>query len=106
VNNTPVKVKDASRESNYNTNQYAGFDPYGLYVGKITNVDEIGISTEKNKISDNPMDPNWGGVMHTQSAVDSGKYDENIVTRSTYPTPKTEFIPIPNSNIPPPPKEV
>jgi hypothetical protein len=106
VNNTPIKVKDASRGSNYNTNQYAGFDPYGLYVGKITNVDEIGISTEKNTISDNPMDPNWGGVMHTQSAVDSGKYDENIVTRSTYPTPKTEFIPIPNSNIPPPPKEV
>jgi hypothetical protein len=89
VNTKPIEVKDASRESNYNTGQYAGFDPYGLYVGKITNVDQIGISTEKDKVSDNPMDTNWGGVLYTQKKVDSGKYDENIVTRSAYPTPKT-----------------
>lgn len=101
VNKKPITVKDASRGSTYNTNLYSGFDPYGLYVGRITNVDQIGFSTEKDKISDNPMDTNWGGVLYTQKAVDSGKYDENIVTRSSYPTPKTSFIPLPNSNIPP-----
>ena len=106
VNEKPITIKDASRTSNYNTNLYAGFDPYGLYVGKITNVDEIGISTEKDKISDNPMDTNWGGVLYTQKAVDSGKYDENIVSRVVYPTPKTTFIPLPNSNIPPLPPPV
>jgi hypothetical protein len=106
VNKTPITVKDASREANYNTNQHAGFDPYGLYVGRITNVDEIGTSTEKEEISDNPMDPNWGGVLYTQRAIESGKYDENIVTRSVYPTPKTEFIPIRNPSIPPMPPPV
>lgn len=106
VNQKPITVQDASRGSTYNTNQYAGFDPYGMYVGKITNVDKIGLSTEKSKISDNPMDTNWGGVLYTQKAVDSGKYDENIVTRSTYPTPKTSFIPTPNSQVPPLPPPV
>jgi hypothetical protein len=106
VNKTPITVKDATRDANYNTNQHAGFDPYGLYVGRITNVDEIGTSTEKEEISDNPMDPNWGGVLYTQRAIESGKYDENIVTRSVYPTPKTEFIPIRNPSIPPMPPPV
>jgi hypothetical protein len=106
VNKTPITVKDASRGSTYNTNQYSGFDPYGLYVGRITNVDQIGFSTEKDKISDNPMDTNWGGVLYTQKAVDSGKYDENIVSRVVYPTPKTSFIPLSNSNVPPLPPPV
>jgi hypothetical protein len=106
VNTNPIEVKDASRDNNYNTNQYAGFDPYGLYVGRVTNVDTVGMSTEQTPISDNPMDPNWGGVLHTQKAVDSGKYDENQVSRVVYPTPKTEFIPIPNPNIPPLPSPV
>lgn len=101
VNTKPINVKDSSRDSTYNANQYAGFDPYGLYVGRITNVDQIGISTETDKVSDNPMDTNWGGVLYTQKAVDSGKYDENIVSRVVYPTPKTSFIPLQNSNIPP-----
>jgi hypothetical protein len=106
VNKNPIPVKDASRDNGYNQNNYAGFDPYGLYVGKITNVDEVGASTEKSNVSDNPMDPNWGGVLYTQKAVDSGKYDENIVSRVVYPTPKTSFIPIPNSSIPPLPPPV
>lgn len=106
VNKIPIKAKDASREANYNKNQHAGFDPHGLYVGRITNVDEIATSTEEEEISDNPMDPNWGGVLYTQKAVDSGKYDERKVTRSAYPTPKTEFIPIRNSEIPPLPSPV
>jgi len=106
VNAKPIQVVDASRETGYNQNNYAGFDPYGLYVGRVTNVDEIGHSTEKGNVSENPMDPNWGGVLYTQKAVDSGKYDDNAVSRITYPTPKTEFIPIPNSSVPPLPPAV
>jgi len=106
VNTTPIKAVDASRESGYNQNNYAGFDPYGLYVGRVTDVDQVSMSTEKVEISDNPMDPNWGGVIYTQKAVESGKYDENAVSRVVYPTPKTEFIPIPNRDIPPFPEAV
>jgi hypothetical protein len=106
VNTKPIQAKDASRDNGYNQNNYAGFDPYGLYVGKVTTVDKIGTSTEKDKISDNPMDPNWGGVLYTQKAVDSGKYEENAVSRVVYPTPKTTFIPLPNSSVPPLPPAV
>lgn len=30
-------------------------------------------------VSDNAMDPNWGGVIYTQQMVDSGKYDRRTV---------------------------
>jgi hypothetical protein len=96
-----VNVADASRENGYNTGMYAGFDPYGQYIGKHTDVDLIHESTEKQKISDNPMDLNWGGVLYTQDQVNAGKYVDNQVTRPNYTTPKGgEFIPIPNSGIP------
>lgn len=85
----PIKVLDASRDNGYNTGMYAGFDPYGLHVGQFTEVDRIHYSTEFDyKVSDNPMDTNWGGVLHTQSSVDSGKYDENNVEPPRYATPK------------------
>lgn len=29
--------------------------------------------------SDNPMDTNWGGVIYSQQAIDSGKYDRRTV---------------------------
>jgi len=31
------------------------------------------------KISDNPMDPNWGGVQYSREVVDSGKYKDNEI---------------------------
>ena len=77
----PVKVKDASLQNPpYNKGQYSGFDPYNSqYVGVYTNLDQIHDSTEQAPISDNPMDTNWGGVIHSQQMIDSGKYDENTV---------------------------
>jgi len=105
-NDRVTEAKDASREYGYNQNNYPGFDPHGQYIGRITDVDEVGLSTQKGLLSENPMDPNWGGVLYTQSAVESGKYDDNNVTRSSYPTPKTSFIPIPNPDIPPMPRPV
>jgi hypothetical protein len=77
---SPYKYIDASRQSNtYNRNQYAGFDPTNLYVGRYSELDKIHDSTEMVPISENPMDSNWGGVVYTHNAVASGKYKENEV---------------------------
>jgi hypothetical protein len=81
----PVPVVDASREDGpYNKNQYAGFDPYGQNIGTYTNIDQVHDSTSMQPLSDNPMDPNWGGVLYTRNQVISGKYDDNQVTKPVY----------------------
>jgi hypothetical protein len=78
--NSPFKIIDASRENGiYNSNQYPGFDPTGLYVGRYTDLDKIHNSTEMAPISDNPMDSNWGGVVYTHNMVASGKYKDNEI---------------------------
>jgi hypothetical protein len=66
----------------YNAGQHAGFDPMGLSVGVYTKLDQLHESTRNHDgstLSDNPMDPNWGGVLYTQSKIQSGKYDERMV---------------------------
>lgn len=83
-----VPQLDASRENGYNQNMYPGFDPAGLYIGRNTEVDRVHDSTMNAELSDNPMDPNWGGVLYTQGQVDSGKYIDNAVTSTNYVTPK------------------
>lgn len=83
--NKPVNVIDASRlNPPYNSNNYSGFDPTNQYVGIYTNLDAIHDSTERTNVSDNPMDGNWGGILYTENSVQSGKYDENNVSRPTY----------------------
>ena len=90
-----VKELDASRENGYNQNMYAGFDPDNMFIGRLTELDKVHASTEHTKISDNPMDTNWGGILYTQEQVDSGKYVENEVTRTNYATPKgAQVLPI------------
>lgn len=89
-----VPIKDASRANYpYNSNQYPGIDTAGLQIGVYNELDEIHDSTAKAKISDNPMDTNWGGVEFTRSKVESGKYDDNIVEKPLYFKPKTQFLP-------------
>jgi hypothetical protein len=83
-----MKDLDASRDNGYNQGMYPGFDPQGLFIGRITEIDKVRDSTKDAEISDNPMDPNWGGVLYTQEQVDSGKYIDNIVTSTNYVTPK------------------
>jgi len=65
----------------YNAGQYAGFDPMNLSIGVYTKLDQVHESTrtQDSTFSDNPMDPNWGGVLYTQSKIQSGKYDDNAV---------------------------
>lgn len=95
-------VIDASRSSEvYNVNQFAGFDPHGFDIGRYNELDKIHDSTSKDKLSDNPMDTNWGGIQHTQAAVESGKYEKRQVTKPTYFTPFGEFKPGLGNRAPP-----
>jgi hypothetical protein len=91
---TVAPIIDSNRSSQkYNLNNYPGFDPYGLQTGVFNKLDEIHFSTENAAFSDNPMDSNWGGVEFTQNSVESGKYDDNMVSKPVYFTPKTQFFP-------------
>ena len=78
---SPIQIMDASRQNTpWNANQHNGFDPTGLYIGKYTTIDALHDATFRGQsLSENPMDTNWGGVIHTKTAVDSGKYKENEV---------------------------
>lgn len=85
----------------YNQNMYHGYDATSQNVGRITEVDLIHASTANAPISDNAMDSNWGGVRHSQAVVLSGKYDDNLVSRISYPTPRNGLVyPMSNPNIP------
>jgi hypothetical protein len=81
IQRTPIQVIDANQDNPpWNTGGYNEFDPYGQSIGQYTVIDAIHDSTYKGKpLSENPMDDNWGGVLYTKDAVDSGKYKENEV---------------------------
>jgi hypothetical protein len=108
VPNVPERIIDSNRDyPPYNQGNYPGFDPHGLMIGTYSKLDEVHDSTAKDpdgqSYSDNPMDSNWGGVLYTQSKVDSGKYDENNVTRPIFANTKnTEFSPGQFGHAPPP----
>lgn len=71
------KLVDAGRSNlkRANRNLYPGFDPENQYVGVYTPLDKM--FQEKQAVSDNPMDPNWGGKAFSEKAIRSGKYQEN-----------------------------
>ena len=101
-----LPLLDANRtHTPYNSNNYPGFDPYGQQQGQFSQLDEIHVATGKQNQSDNPMDPNWGGVAVSQAAVESGKYLKNNVYPANYSTSGgTQFFPgLFNSVIPDPP---
>ena len=80
----PVEVMDSSDDNKpFNQGHFQGFDAHGQQVGQYTKLDSIHDSTMKVEISDNPMDPNWGGVSFSQKSVDSGKYAGSEVSRPT-----------------------
>lgn len=58
----------------YNTNMYSGFDKYNQTIGITTELDRKFIS--KDEISDNPMDPHWGGNKYTMDKIKEGKYKD------------------------------
>ena len=79
---SPIPIEDASRDNPpYNQNLYPGFDALSQYEGRYTKLDQVHDSTmNRNGGSLNPMDPNWGGIMETQRAIDAGVYEENNVS--------------------------
>ena len=77
----PTMLVDATRnDPPYNKNSYPAFDESSYYVGRTTPLDAMDIKQEKEKVSPNPMDPNWGGVQYTQSLIDKGYYDDNNIS--------------------------
>ena len=84
-----VEYDDANRDNKQFNQGYYGFDPTRQYVGKYTVLDQIHNSTQtenKDGLSNNPMDPNWGGAMFTAEKVASGQYEGNSVQPPTVPT--------------------
>lgn len=68
------KLIDANRDNYpYNYNMYPGYDENNQYIGLNTPLDQM-FHEPSNVISDNPMDPNWGGAAYTQSLVNKGYY--------------------------------
>lgn len=71
-------LMDATRnDPPYNKNQYPGFDPDNQYIGDDVPLDKIYHEGELNKVSDNAMDTNWGGLYYSNKVVDSGYYSGN-----------------------------
>ena len=87
--NVPIQTMELPKKGipspplfSLNDHSYPGFDAHGLYVGKFTDVDRVHTSTAtKDKMSENPMDTNWGEVQYTQQAIDKGTYKENEVKK-------------------------
>ena len=81
-----IPYKDSNRDDKDYNQVYHGFDPSSQYVGRYTILDKIHDSTKfqnKDGKSDNPMDPNWGGVVFTEEKIKSGKYEDNSVQPPT-----------------------
>lgn len=71
-------LTDASRFSNiFNRGGYPGYDPTNQDIGVETPLDKI--FTSSGPVSDNPMDPNWGGAAYSRAVIKSGKYADNEV---------------------------
>lgn len=64
-------------DAGYTPNNFPGFDPQNQYQGVETPLDKLHTIQQEYNISDNPMDPNWGGPHVTQKNIERGKYDMN-----------------------------
>jgi hypothetical protein len=83
---SPVQITDNS--------SYSDYDPLTSGdISKYEYVDKADASTQPDGLSDNPMDPNWGGVVYTQKMLESGKYNDNIVTKPLLFQPKGLYLP-------------
>jgi len=83
------EAKDANKDTDPRFNQTGlhSYDPYGLYVGRFTDVDVLHKKTADTStgLSANAADPNWGGVIYTQQMVRDQQYTGSEVRRAIYP---------------------
>lgn len=70
-----IQVERNLIDAGYTEGNMPGYDYSGFDNGMYTPLDSMFHSPEK--ISDNPMDPNWGGVEYSRKVVDSEKYKDN-----------------------------
>jgi len=80
--NRPPLVPYLDANHQMNPTGFYGIDPTNQYVGKYTVLDQIHDSTKtqnKDGLSDNPMDPNWGGAVFTHKQLLSGKFKGDVV---------------------------
>lgn len=96
TSSTPAGVPFPTETPYYNPGStdtgYKAFDPLSFDIDNYEYIAKVNKSTQPDGLSDNPMDPNWGGVMYTQKILSSGKYDENIITKPLLFQPKGIFI--------------
>jgi hypothetical protein len=77
----PTLLVDAGRnDPPYNKNSFPAFDQSSYYIGTTTPLDVMNMKQEKQSVSPDPMDPNWGGAKYTQSLVDQGYYKGSEVS--------------------------
>jgi len=77
----PTLLVDATRnDPPYNKNSLPSYDESSYYVGTTTPLDMMNIVQQKETVSPNAMDPNWGGAEYTKSLVDKGYYAGNEVS--------------------------
>jgi len=99
-NNRENNVYDENSGSNdvlrsnvaYPDSSYAPFDPLNEDINHYEYVAKEFASSQPTGLSDNPMDPNWGGVKYTQDIIKSGKYNDNNITKPLLFQPKGVFI--------------
>ena len=77
----PTLLVDATRnDPPYNKNSFPSYDESSYYVGTTTPLDTMNTVQQKETVSPNAMDPNWGGAVYTKSLVDKGYYADNEVS--------------------------
>jgi len=101
-NNHQVEISPQSSNNNdgeslpttmaYPNTEYAAFDPLNEDINHYEYVAKEFASSQPDGLSDNPMDPNWGGVMYTQNMIKSGKYNDNNVNKPLLFQPKGIYI--------------
>ena len=93
---TPPSIVDSSKflasSMAYPDSGYAPYDPLNEDINHYEYVAKEFASSQPDGLSDNPMDPNWGGVMYTQNMIKSGKYVDNNVNKPLLFQPKGIFI--------------
>jgi hypothetical protein len=77
--NTTLLVDATRNDPSYNIQSYPAYDDTSYYVGTTTPLEMMNMEQEKQKVSPDPMDPNWGGAEYTQTLVDQGYYAGNEV---------------------------
>ena len=77
----PTLLVDATRnDPPYNKNSLPSYDESSYYVGATTPLDTMNTVQQKETVSPNAMDSNWGGAEYTKSLVDKGYYADNEVS--------------------------